>query len=276
MKLKHLTDTVLRSDSKKAALLERKSVTNLLHYINEVDRRKLYCDWKFTSLFDWSVRELGLCEGSAQLRITAARILNEVPEIEQKIQDGVLTLTNIAQVNRYCRENKVDTKLVLTKVENLSKKEAEKLLFKMSGKEVPAREGHERISKNKLKVTYILSDETLEAINEVSALIGGNMSKDELLKLMAGALKEKVEKEKFKQVKKPRKSKGTQIEGRVISAVVKRQVYARDQKCTNCGSIHNLNFDHIRPHALGGDNTLENIRLLCFQCNQRAWLTLSG
>ncbi len=276
MNLKILTDIVLRSDSKRAALLERSAITHLLHHINEVDRRKLYCDWKYTSLFDWTVRELGLCEGSAQLRIVAARSLIEMPELEEKIQSGALTLTNIAQVNQFCREHKADKKTVLKQVEGLTKKQAEKLLFEMSGKKVPARESDERISKDMHKVTYILSDETLEAINEVSALIGGKMSKDELFKLMTSALKEKVEKEKFKQVEKPRRSKGTKVEGRVISAEVKRAVYARDKQCTQCGSVHNLNYDHIRPHALGGDNTLENIRLLCFQCNQRAWITSSG
>ncbi|HXH75633.1 MAG TPA: HNH endonuclease signature motif containing protein, partial [Bacteriovoracaceae bacterium] len=99
---------------------------------------------------------------------------------------------------------------------------------------------------------------------------------DDLMKLMVNALKEKVEKEKFKQVEKPRQSKGTKVAGRVLMAEVKREVYARDKKCVNCGSKHRLNFDHRKPHSHGGDNSVENIRLLCFQCNHRAWKTSSG
>lgn len=81
MHLKHLTNAVLRTDAKRAALKEKEAITLLLHHIKEVDRRRLYCDWKYASLFDWCVKELGLCEGSAHLRITAARLLADIPEI---------------------------------------------------------------------------------------------------------------------------------------------------------------------------------------------------
>lgn len=274
MNLKNVDDITLRKDSRMAAFKEKGATVVLLHHIKEVDRRKLYCDWKFSSLFDWCIQELGLCEGSAHLRITAARLLSEMPEIGKKIEQGSLGLTNISQVNKFCRENDIkdleQKKDLLQKVENLTKSQAEKKLFEISGKEKGASEGKERISDKKSRVTYILSDETLEAIKEVKALMGKEMSSDELIMLMTQALKEKIEKDKFKQVEKPRKSQGTKIEGRVISAEVKRKVYARDKKCVNCGSIHHLNFDHRNPYALGGDNSEENIRLLCFQCNQRA------
>lgn len=278
MNLKHLTDATLRKDAKWAALKEKEATTVLLHHIKEVDRRKLYCDWKFTSLFDWCVRELGLCEGSAQLRITAARLLADIPEMKEKIEQGALNLSNISQVNQFCRENSIDDvqekKEILNQVENLSKKQAEKKLFELSGKEKPAKESRQRISEKQNKVSLILSDETIEAIKEVKALLGKDIDSDELMKLMAQALKEKVEREKYKQVQRPRAC--SPAKGRALSAEVKRLAYARDKKCVNCGSQHRLNFDHKRPFALGGTSTIENIRLLCFHCNQRAWKTASG
>ncbi|HXH74237.1 MAG TPA: HNH endonuclease signature motif containing protein [Bacteriovoracaceae bacterium] len=277
MNLHHIADNILRLDSKRAAFREKEATTYLLHHIKEVDRRKLYCDWKFTSLFDWCVKDLGLCEGSAHLRITAARMMADMPEIEQKIEQGVLNLTNISQVNQFCRENDIKDKAsILIQVENLTKFETEKKLIKISGKDKPARESRKKISDKNNRVTYVLSDETMESIAEVKSLIGKNISTDELMKLMVNALKEKVEKEKFKQVEKPRQSKGTKVAGRVITAEVKREVYARDKKCVNCGSKHRLNFDHRKPHSHGGDNSVKNIRLLCFQCNHRAWKTSSG
>lgn len=278
MNLKHLTDATLRTDAQRAAFKGKEATTVLLHYIKEVDRRRLYCDWKFTSLFDWCVKELGLCEGSAHLRITAARLLAHIPEIEKKIEQGALNLSNISQVNQFCRENDIATvrekKELLQQVENLSKKQAEKKLFEISGKEKAANESQRRISDKKSKVSLILSDETMEAIQEVKDLIGKEMNSDDLIMLMAKALKEKVEKEKFKQVERPRVC--TPAKGRSVNSEVKRTVYARDKKCINCGSRHRLNFDHKRPFALGGTSTIENIRLLCFNCNQRAWKTSSG
>lgn len=274
MNLKYIEDKVLRIDSIDAALREKESYTELLHYIGEVDRRKLYCDWKFTSLFDWCVRELKLCEGSAQLRITAARLLMEFPDLELKIQSGLLKLTTISLVNQYCRENKIqdpkEKKRILEEVENLSKSETEKKLFRLSGKEKVAKEGKERISEDKHKVTLILTDKTLSMLDEARSLLGRKISYDELIFLMARALKDKIEKEKFKQTKNPRQRKGTPVSGRVLPAEVKRHVYQRDQCCSNCGSQYNLHYDHINPYALGGSSDEENIRLLCFNCNQRA------
>jgi hypothetical protein len=58
---------------------------------------------------------------------------------------------------------------------------------------------------------------------------------------------------------------------RHIPAAVKRAVWARDGGCCRwplqgggfCGSTRGLQFDHIRPRALGGLPTVENTRLLC-------------
>jgi hypothetical protein len=58
---------------------------------------------------------------------------------------------------------------------------------------------------------------------------------------------------------------------RYIPADVKRAVWLRDGgKCTyeNCSSTHFLQYDHHTPYALGGANTLENLRLLCAAHNK--------
>jgi hypothetical protein len=60
-------------------------------------------------------------------------------------------------------------------------------------------------------------------------------------------------------------------QSRHISAAVKREVWLRDGgRCQArlengelCGSTHRLQFDHIRPVALGGESTASNIRLAC-------------
>lgn len=285
MNLKHLTDLTLRTETIKAASREKEVTTVLLHHIREVDRRKLYCDWKFSSLFDWCVKELGFCDGSAQLRITAARLLEEIPELEAKIEQGALTLTNISQINQFCRQNNIvdveAKKEMLSQVENLTKKETEKKLFEISGKELHVEESEKRVSDKKTKVTFILSDETMDALKEIKDLIGKDVSSDELIQTLIKSHKEKIMKIKFKQTQRPKagkvlKDKVIVAESRVISSALKREVYLRDKQCTNCGSKRNLNFDHRHPYSMGGGNSSENIRLLCFHCNQRAWFTSSG
>jgi hypothetical protein len=58
---------------------------------------------------------------------------------------------------------------------------------------------------------------------------------------------------------------------RHIPAAVKREVWLRDggrcqfrlENDEFCGSTHRLQFDHVRPVALGGESTASNIRLAC-------------
>lgn len=54
---------------------------------------------------------------------------------------------------------------------------------------------------------------------------------------------------------------------------LKVQVLMRDgNRCRICGAkcdggIHKLHFDHIIPWAKGGETTLDNLQILCSECN---------
>ena len=55
-----------------------------------------------------------------------------------------------------------------------------------------------------------------------------------------------------------------------IPAELRRAVYARDGGCcVECESAFDLQYDHVLPLALGGATTLENLQLLCADCNRR-------
>ena len=75
------------------------------------------------------------------------------------------------------------------------------------------------------------------------------------------------------------KNKIKRMEG-VITGKLKRRnfitddvvvtVFERDDgKCGECGSINNLQLDHIIPFSRGGSDDAENLRLLCQSCNAR-------
>lgn len=101
------------------------------------------------------------------------------------------------------------------------------------------------------------------------------MSYEELLESMADiALKQLEPKAQQRNVSGlPRKAAS---ESRYIPRQVKAKVWKRDEgKCTYvspitgkpCGSKHFLQLDHVKPYALGGENSETNLRLLCAQHN---------
>ena len=84
-------------------------------------------------------------------------------------------------------------------------------------------------------------------------------------------------------VEKPRKAP-TPAKPDHIPAHVKRAVMERDGgRCQFvlppgeiCGSTHRLEFDHVRPLALGGGSTVENLRLCCRPHNQGGFSVTGG
>ncbi len=260
MNLKHLTDSTLLKDIKKLVQRERETTTEILHHIKEISHRKLFSDLKYASLFDYCVKELGYNEASAHRRIESAKLLNEMPEIEEQIELGLLNLTNIAKAAQFIKENEVveieQKKEILKQLENLSTRECEKKLNEMIQPNVEKR------------VRISILEKTHNELFKVRGFIGKNMNFDELINLLITNTKERIEKNKFKQ-NSGVSSLSAQKAGRVISASLKREVYLQDKKCVKCGSTHHLNYDHRKPFALGGKTNAENVRLLCFNCNQR-------
>jgi len=60
-----------------------------------------------------------------------------------------------------------------------------------------------------------------------------------------------------------------------IPSELRRAVFERDGgRCVECGSNFDLQYDHVLPVALGGATTLENLQLLCAECNRRKSDTL--
>jgi 5-methylcytosine-specific restriction endonuclease McrA len=55
-----------------------------------------------------------------------------------------------------------------------------------------------------------------------------------------------------------------------IPSDVRRAVFERDGgKCVACDSNFDLQYDHVLPVSLGGATTVENLQLLCADCNRR-------
>jgi hypothetical protein len=58
----------------------------------------------YKSLFDFTVRRLGFPEDQAYRRIAAMKLLKEIPEIEEKINAGEISLTHIGLAQSLFRQ----------------------------------------------------------------------------------------------------------------------------------------------------------------------------
>ncbi len=57
---------------------------------------------------------------------------------------------------------------------------------------------------------------------------------------------------------------------RYIRKAVKQAVTIRDKhRCVKCGAAENLHIDHVIALSRGGSNDIDNLQVLCRDCNLR-------
>jgi 5-methylcytosine-specific restriction endonuclease McrA len=61
----------------------------------------------------------------------------------------------------------------------------------------------------------------------------------------------------------------------LIPVEVRRAVFDRDGgRCRNCGSNFDIQYDHVLPFSMGGSSTVENLQILCADCNREKGASL--
>src|SRR5579862_5074442 len=93
MHLTDLSDDELLASLKAICVSECRLVAQVVAYLAEVEERRLHLKMACSSLFDFAVRRLGMSEGEAFRRITAARLVRRFPSILGKIERGELHLS---------------------------------------------------------------------------------------------------------------------------------------------------------------------------------------
>ena len=297
MNLKILTDQQLLSDTQSLVKAERELLTKVLSHLKEIERRRLYSELGYQSLFDYAVRHLNYSEGQAGRRIQALRLIKEFPEVEQKIESGALNLTNISQAQSFFREqgstlNDEKKRDVLQMLEFKSSREGEKKLFEIFPEKPKVKERERMINEDLSEVKFVMTKELREKVETLRSLLGvkgATMSFGELVDAMVDISIESASAKKFgkKRVEAEKHAEDEDASAvvssvsskseRYISQAVKHAVWKRDGgSCCRCKGKRNLQIDHVVPVAMGGKTEMDNLRLLCFSCNQRAAINVFG
>lgn len=193
--LSRLTNQELNHKIQSSVREERRVTVEVLRLLREIERRMVYAELGYPSLFSYCTGELGYSEAATSRRIEAMRGMRESVEVEQKIESGELSLSAVSQarvaIRAYEREAKVKVSneqktSVMLQLSGLSRRVAEKVLLSELPISVSARPIPERqLSTGGTRLTLDLSEEEMAVINELSRFQGKAQNAKDLLMNLA-------------------------------------------------------------------------------------------
>jgi hypothetical protein len=299
MNLEKLNDQELESSFHQAVKNERKIMHLVVLHIQEIDRRGLHLA-KHASLFDYLVKDLKYSSASAQRRIMAARLLNEVPTVSASLENGTLNLSQIGDLQRAVNTaEKIHQATVPAEVKAelidmiLNQKASETQQICAEALNIPPiepprirtqRDDSKRIEATFTKAQFEKYEKVRDLLAHKHLQRKGTPEFNDILEtmfdeiLMTSRNSEKIASCGGDAVKNEdsntiaAKTPSSKEPWHSLTPKRKRQILAQDQCCqhiTNletgeiCGNTFNLHVDHITPKRAGGSNAPGNLRVLC-------------
>ncbi len=277
-----ISDKDLLANTENLVKKERELLSEVLRHLREIQRRRLYSDLGFPSLFEYCVKSLKYSEAQTHRRIVAMRMIVEIPEIEEKIESGDLSLSNLVRAKTFFNQEEKSAPMaraemleVLTTLENKSAREGEKILLAISGEKISVKESQRQVTAEITELRFGADEKLLAKINHLKGLLAHKKSGASLAEIFSEICDVALEKldPASKQLASRSKSNpllSTSKVTRYIPAKTKSEIWKKSNGvCSKCSSRYALEIDHVKPYSLGGTNDCKNLRLLCRSCNQR-------
>jgi len=300
------------------AILRRACVVeaDLLVHLAEIEERRLHNEMAFPTMFAFCVDELGFSEDQAYNRTTVARAARQLPAMLDSLRSGAVHLTGLRLLVRCLTEQ--NHRDVLAQAAGKSKRQIEEIVARLDPKPpvpasvrkrplrnpatleltlaapgtsvAPSAPPRERpavvapLSEDTFDVRFTASREMRDKLRRAQDLLRHRIPSGDIAAIFEKALDsliEKVEKERFAVVRKPR-TDAADVAGcassRQVPAAIRRSVYARDAgRCTfvdarghRCKETGMLEFDHLDGFARTHLHDPERIVLRCNGHNQHA------
>jgi hypothetical protein len=242
----------------------------VLGYLREVEKRKLFVERGYSSLFAYCTGKLGYSEPEAMLRIQAMRLTRAVPEAAKKIEEGELRLSVAAKIQSAVKEAPEKAKELVRELAGASKREAERRLAEVFPQETRGEKARP-VNEDKVEIRFTVTREEFELFQKLMDRKAHTNFEREYEKLFTALAKAELKKLEGKQGNDSLPHGLGEVNSRYIPAATKRKVWKRDEgrrqyRSPNghrCQTTHGLQLDHIHPFAQGGQTTEENLRLLC-------------
>jgi hypothetical protein len=285
---------------------------DLIAHLAEIDARDLYRDRAFSSMFSFCMGELGFSGDVAYNRILVARAGRRWPAVMDALRSGRVHLAGLRLLAPHLTEE--NHAQVLAQADGKSKRKVEELVARLAPRPpVPTsirqlpdpsaaqavlgaatapdaspgcaaappaarRTIVEPLSESTFKIQFTGSRALRDKLREAQDLLRHRVPDGDLATVIEKAvdlLIEKVKKERFALVPRPRKKleeTSTAATTRGIPAAIRRTVVIRDGgRCTfvdvttgrRCEETSGLEFDHIDGWARTKRHDARYIRLLC-------------
>lgn len=303
MDLTKISNHELTGRLERLARTERKITHLILWHINEMEARRLFAEMGYGSMYEYLTKHLAYSENSAYRRLQASRLLKAFPEISDKLENGSLNLTQLTQVQKCLKYeakegNAISKELaenILEKLENKSNFETQEILAVEFNQPVKVHETVKAQRDESIRLEVTLTPDqfrTLEQVKDLLSHVLPDGSWGDLISYLAEKQAQKiigkevpeffeknnVRSDKDQESNKSNKSKvQTQSlmikpERKAIRLSIRRMVMQKSQTCCEyrdpltgrkCTNTYQLQIDHRVPIAVGGDNGLDNLRVLC-------------
>lgn len=287
-----MSDEQLEDSFHRLVIVERRVLHLVLDHIREIDRRRLYLARGFESSIAYLIKKFGYSRSAAENRLYAARLIQAVPDVGERVRDGKLKLSQLGQLSSAIKQKERESK------QEIGSEEKSRLLRLIEGKtcwetqkelsaelDLPYREADKQIVQKNESVFLSLTlrkdqhellmkcrdyafhlmqknfDHSVAGLIEVLCL--------RYLQDMGGTVRdpESVSTVSRKYSKAPLSS---------MTPKLRKLILSRDKHCqfvdsktgVACKSTVGLQIDHIIPKWAGGYNSPENLQVLCGQHNR--------
>ncbi len=188
--LKLVSNSALHGELKSLRQTEKTNLKDILLHICEVDRRRLYLQMAYPSLYEYLIKELQYSEASAQRRVDGARLLAQIPEAAAKISSGAINLSQISKIQKASRDVKKvqgltvsieNKKELMDKIENQSGRVTELILAQTFNLPVQFNETRKIQKDESVHFEMTFTKQQMENLEQARALLshilpGGKMS----------------------------------------------------------------------------------------------------
>jgi hypothetical protein len=300
--LDQFSDAELLQRTSALVLVEHGAVADVVEHLVEIDRRRLYLEHAYPSLYAFCAEHLGYTEDAALKRIRVARLALEFPRVLDELRSGAIQLTGLLMLAPHLNETNAEA--LLTEARGKKRWQLERLLAQWfprpdvppsvqplgtaqpSGPTSPAtRPGANEsaadshrpklapLSAERFLVQFTASAELYAKLERAKELLSNSVPGGDLPLLVERALDALIERElkRHTGAGKPRKRRVQRPGSRHIPVDVERQVRERDgDQCAftdaegrRCQERRFLTIEHHIPFAMGGPPTVENLSLYC-------------